>query len=185
VTYSARSLLGQAWVLFVLAAISAALAGPAGAQAPDPAPTRVGSPRPDPAPTGRREAPPPRTRQAPAATPRTPVVEPPAQVTPPSAARQAPVYRSTPSTTVRRARVQPPKKPAAAKPQRAKAPLRKRAVKGAIRAIQPLATRAKSSPDGMLLAGGLALFVFLLGEAVFLALSVRFLRGTEQSVPRF
>jgi hypothetical protein len=178
VTYSARSLLGQAWVLFVLAAISAALAGPAGAQAPDPAPTRVKSPRPDPAPTGRREAPPPRTTQAPAVTPRTRVVEPPAPVTRPSVARQAPVSQPTSSSTVQRARVETPKKPQAAKPRKAKPPLRKRAVKRAIGAIQPLARATDRSPDGMLLAGGLALFVLLLGEAVFLALSVRFLRSS-------
>jgi hypothetical protein len=37
-----------------------------------------------------------------------------------------------------------------------------------------------SSPDGKLLAGGLALFVLLLGETIFLALSVRFLAVTRR-----
>jgi hypothetical protein len=40
----------------------------------------------------------------------------------------------------------------------------------------PVAPAAASSPDTMLLAGGLALFVLVLGDMVFLTLSSRFLR---------
>jgi hypothetical protein len=180
VTHSARSLLWQAWVLLVLAAIGAALAGPASAQAPDPAPPRLKSPRPDPAPTGPREP----ARSAPAQSPRVTVrarsVEPPP---PPAVAPRAPVAPQpsfeppAPRPTPQRARVETPKKPSAAKPKQARTPSRKRAVKRTLRAaLQPIHKATDSSPDSMLLAGGVALFVLSLGQAIFLALSVRFLR---------
>jgi hypothetical protein len=51
-------------------------------------------------------------------------------------------------------------------------------VKRTLGAIHRIGTPTDSSVDGMLLAGGLALFVLLLGEAIFLSLSVRFLRRT-------
>jgi hypothetical protein len=175
-------LLRQAWGLLVLAALGAVLAAPARAQGPDPAPTRAKAPRPDPAPTHRLEAPSSRLKQTPV---RQQVVHPPA---PPAPAGPPPVapQRSfspapEPPAPVRQARVQTPRKakPAAAKPQRAEAPLKKRAVKRALGAIRPIAKAAEASPDGMLLAGGIALFFLSLGEAIFLALSVRFLRGTS------
>jgi hypothetical protein len=37
-----------------------------------------------------------------------------------------------------------------------------------------------SSPDSKLLAGGLALFALLVGETIFMALSVRFLAVTRR-----
>ena len=40
------------------------------------------------------------------------------------------------------------------------------------------AVAESASPDTMLLAGGLALFVLVLGDTVFLTLSARFLRQT-------
>jgi hypothetical protein len=39
------------------------------------------------------------------------------------------------------------------------------------------ATVAADSPDTMLLVGGFALFVLVLGDTIFLTLSARFLRG--------
>jgi hypothetical protein len=56
VRYNARSLLGQVWALALVAVISAALAAPAHAQGPDPAPTHAKALRPDPAPAARPKA---------------------------------------------------------------------------------------------------------------------------------
>lgn len=106
---------------------------------------------------------------------RAPAVQP---VTPPPVAPQPPVA-APPPASVQRARTEAPKEPAASKPQQARAPSRKQRVKQkTVQAIRSVAATTKSSPDGMLLAGGLALFALLLSEAIFLALSVRFLRRT-------
>jgi hypothetical protein len=176
VTYNARLWLGQAWALVFLAAIGAVLAGSARAQGPDPvpAPTHAKALRPEPAPTARAKASSSRptnssTVTVQSRTPRSPIV-----VTPPAPIAPQPAF--TPAR-VQRARVEPPKK-LAAKPQRARAPSKKPEVKWTLGARERLGAAVDSSPDGMLLAGGLALFVLLLGETIFLALSVRFLRRT-------
>jgi hypothetical protein len=171
VTYTARSLLGQAWALLLLAAMSAALAEPAWAQGPDPAPTRVKAPRPDPAPTRSKANS--QSTKTPAVTVRPRAFKSPIVVAPPAPIAPQPVSRPAP-----RAQVEAPKRARATKPQRARTPSRKSAVKGTLGAGQRLGSAVDSSPDGMLLAGGLALFVLLLGETIFLTLSLRFLRST-------
>jgi hypothetical protein len=170
---SARPLLRQTWVILILAAIGAALAGPARAQGPgpDPGPTIVQNPRPDPAPTRRREQSSPTTKQTPTVIARAPAIQ-------PSPVAPQPPFSPPPPAPVQRARTEAPQRPAAAKPRRARAPSRKQRAKQTLRAIRSVAASTESSPDGMLLAGGLALFALLLGEAIFLALSVRFLRTT-------
>jgi hypothetical protein len=166
VTYKARSLLGQTWALLLVAAISAGLADPAWAQGPDPAPTRVKVLRPEPAPTVRSKVPASQSTKTPSVT-----VRPRAVVFPPPPAPTAPQPPVSPPAPVQQARVETPKRPLT--PQRPRTTSRKRAAKWA---SQRLGTAVDSSPDGMLLAGGVALFVLLLGETIFLALSVRFLR---------
>lgn len=170
-TYNARSLLGQMWALLLVAAVGAALADPAVAQGPDPAPTRVKALRPEPAPTAQPKVSAPKSRTPPAVIVRPRVVQPPAAVAPPP----APIAPQPPAS-VQRARAEAQKRPA--KPQRPRATSRKRAAKWTLDAGHRLGRAVDSSPDGMLLAGGLALFVLLLGETIFLALSVRFLRRT-------
>jgi hypothetical protein len=178
VTYNARLWLGQAWALVFLAAISAALAGPARAQGPDPvpAPTHTKALRPEPAPSARPKAASSRpTNSSTVTTVQSRTARSPIVVTPPAPIAPQPAF--TPAR-VQRARVEPPKKPTATKPQRARAPSKKAEVKWTLGARERLGAAVDSSPDGMLLAGGLALFVLLLGETIFLTLSVRFLRRT-------
>jgi hypothetical protein len=176
VKHSARSVLGQMGVVLALASMAAVLAGPARAEGldPDPAPRQVQAPAPDPSPLARREQSPSTAKPSPTVITRAPAVQP---VPPPPVAPQP--VPAPPPAPVQRARTEPPKRPAASKPQRARATSRKQRVKQkAVRAIRSVAATTKSSPDGMLLAGGLALFALLLCEAIFLALSVRFLRRT-------
>lgn len=169
------------WAIFILASIGGALAGPARAEVPDPdpGPSRVQTPRPDPAPTRGREQSSSTSKQTPTVIARAPAAQPSIFVAPPPpvAPQPPPPVSPPPSAPVQRARTEVPKRPTAAKPQRARAPSKKQKAKQTLRAIRSAAT-TDSSPDGMLLAGGLALFALLLGEAIFLALSVRFLRTT-------
>jgi hypothetical protein len=51
--------------------------------------------------------------------------------------------------------------------------------KVASRALPSLVREEATSPDTMLLAGGLALFVLVLADTIFLALSTRVLRGAR------
>jgi hypothetical protein len=66
-------------------------------------------------------------------------------------------------------------------PQRAQAPkaARKQArppAKRSLPRVAPAATSHSSSPDTLLLIGGVALVILVLGDTVFLAFSARFLR---------
>lgn len=56
-------------------------------------------------------------------------------------------------------------------------PLAEEAPAQSLPGLRPLAGAESSSPDRMLLIGGLALFVLVLSDTVFLALSTRALRG--------
>lgn len=172
---SARALLGQAGVVLVLASMGATLSGPAraGTPDPDPGPSRVQTPRPDPAPNRRREQTSSTSQQTPTVHPPAPATQPSSFVAPPPPVAPQPVSR--PPAPARSARTEGPKRPAVTKSQRPRGSRKQRA-KQTLRAIRSAATT--DSPDGMLLAGGLALFALLLGEAIFLALSVRVLRKT-------
>lgn len=183
-TRSARSLLRQASIpLAVACAATGVVAGPAFAQgpAPEPAPPRTSSPKPEPAPgttrgparstTTTREAP---TRQAPivvrsvqpAAPPPSPP-PPPAPVVqlapspPPAPAPQAPARTQKPETV----KVKPAKRATSEQP-----------LAQALPRLRPTAVSEAASTDNMLLIGGLALFVLVLGDTVFLTLSARYLR---------
>jgi hypothetical protein len=171
VTYRRHSLPGQVWGFLVVVAIGAALAAPAFAQGPDPAPGRGNAPRPDPVPSARAETPA-TPRQAPRATTPARVVAPPAAPAPPATIIQPSFSPPVQQTPLRRPRTQAPKKPkpAVTKPRREPASRTMRAA--------PIAKAVSTSPDGTLLAGGLALFALILGETLFLTLSVRFLRIT-------
>jgi hypothetical protein len=68
---------------------------------------------------------------------------------------------------VRRAVVKKTKKPAKAT---------KKAAKRTLPRPAPAAAASSSSPDTLLLIGGLALFILVLGDTIFLAFSARFLR---------
>lgn len=166
---SGRSLLRQTSVLLLLFCLGASFAAPALAQgpAPEPGPPRSQTPRPEPAPGATPQPSRPATTQAPP---------------PPAAPASAPSQvLSTPSTP---AQVQPP---AAAQPERrqvrkretaTKKPVRERTTKQTVRKALPSLVRNEAgSPDTPLLIGGLALFVLVLCDTVFLTLSTRVLRS--------
>jgi hypothetical protein len=182
VTYGGRSLLGRPWALCLLAATSAMLAGPAYAQGPEPAPTGARGVGPEPAPASRPKASSSGSTKTPPATVQPPavrsavVVAPPARVAPQPPA-SAPLQ---PPPAQRQPRVGALKKPAPAKPRRARAPANRPLEKLTLGGSRGTGTSVGSSPDGKLLAGGLALFFLLLGETIFLALSVRFLAVTRR-----
>jgi hypothetical protein len=184
VTYCGRSLLAPAWALCLLAAMSATLVGPAYAQGPEPAPTGA-NPRqigPEPVPTSRSKASSSKSTGPPAATVRPPAVRSPIVVAPPAAiVPQPPVSPQVQPARAQRPRVEAPRRRAPAKAQRAQATAQKPVAKVTLGAGDRPGTSAHSSPDGKLLAGGLALFVLLLGETIFLALSVRFLAVSRRS----
>jgi hypothetical protein len=157
--------------------MSVTLAGPAYAQGPEPAPAPRGAKPigPEPVPGSRAKASSQSTK-APPATVRPPAVRSPIVVAPPAPiAPQSPVFRPAQAATTQRPRVEAPKRRVAPKRQQARAPAKKPVAKWTLGATQERAASANSAPDGKLLAGGLALFVLLLGETVFLLLSVRFL----------
>ena len=172
-TRSGRSLLRLGGILPLLACAAVAVAAPAVAAgpAPDPPPQQTNSPKPEPVPGARTPTPPPPASQAPPPPP-APVVTrstPPAPfATPPPAAVTPP----PPAAVVRRsARPQAPKR--AVKKAKTGGRTTKPAVKRPIRAIS---AEAAGSPDSLLLIGGLALFVLVLADTVFLTLSRRNLR---------
>jgi hypothetical protein len=179
VTRSGQSLLRQASVLFLVFCFGAPFAAPALAQdgpAPEPAPPRSQTPKPEPVPGARPQpsrptttrvtpppAPPP-AAQSPAPSPL--IVSPPAPVLvqPPAAAPAAPA---------RRERTQPRKRQTVKKK-----PVRERTTKqAASKALPSLGREEAGATDTMLLIGGLALFVLVLSDTVFLTLSTRYLRG--------
>jgi hypothetical protein len=154
---------------------SALAAGPA----PDPAPPRTGtSPTPEPV-TGKQPAPPPRT------TTRTPTVSVRPQAVQPA---PAPPVSPPPPPPIQPVIPQPAPAPSRVSPAPARVQERTTTVVGKAKpATQaertlPALGRPKvadsSSPDTMLLIGGLALVVLVLGDTLFLALSARLFRLT-------
>lgn len=183
---SGRSLLRRTSVLLLVAWLGAFLAAPALAQgpAPDPAPPQLPSPKPDSRAPKPPPAPPPATQPSP--PPPAPVQTvtpspPPPAVVPTlrtGEARVQTVVVTLPQEPAKRTSARP-QRPAKAKKKRV---TRVRSAKAAARrslpAITPPADPSGSSPDSMLLIGGLALVVLVLGDTVFLTLSTRFLRET-------
>lgn len=178
---SGGSLLRRASVLLAVGAAglltaTALAAGPA----PDPAPPRTAtSPTPEPV-TGKQPAPPPRT------TTRTPTVSVRPQAVQPA---PAPPVSPPPPSPIQPAIPPPapaPVSPAPLRVQRRPTVERKVTRKAKAKAVTrakrtvPALSRPKvadsSSPDTMLLIGGLALVVLVLGDTLFLALSGRLLR---------
>ena len=173
---SRRSLLRQASVLIVLCCAFATGASQALAQdpAPEPAPPNSSEPKPEAPPSAKRQpdttpppAPPRATSPPPAAT-----NPPPAAVTPPP----APVYQPATNQVRRETRAQR-REPARPKP---KAKVRDKPkigpVKVAVAAPPGLSRDEATSPDTLLMVGGLALFFLVLADMVFLTLSTRVLR---------
>jgi outer membrane biosynthesis protein TonB len=179
-TGSARSLVRLASVSAVACCAGIVLAGPAvaAAPAPEPAPARPQSPRPEPVPGATPPPPPPPAARV---TPPPPPPPPPA----PSPAPQ-PVVSPPPAPVY----TAPPPAPAATAPVRrerrverrapAKPKVRQSKTKQVANAALPrLAREQVTKPDTLLLVGGLALFVLVLADMVFLALSTRMLRGAR------
>jgi hypothetical protein len=171
-TSCTRSLLRQASVVFVSCCAGAVLAGPvlAAGPAPEPAPPTTQSPKPEPIPGA---TPPPSPPPPPAARVSPPPAPPPAPAPQPVVVSPspAPAFTPPPAPSARReTRVQ---KRVAAKPKVSRAKTAKQAVK---RALPSLSREEVTSPDTMLLVGGLALFVLVLADLVFLTLSTRVLR---------
>jgi hypothetical protein len=179
---SRRSLLRQASVLIVLCCAFAVGASQALAQdpAPEPAPPNSSGPKPEAPPGAKRqvEQPATPTTQPPApsrATPPPPAVTnpPPAALTPPP----APVYR--PATTQVRRDTEPQRREPARSNTKPKVGTKKpknERVKVAAPAAPTLLREKATSPDTLLMVGGLALFFLVLADVVFLTLSTRVLR---------
>lgn len=167
---SIGSLLRRAPVLLLLACFALGFAVPALAQgpAPDPAPPPPAQPKPEP-PGSQPEptpAPPPAAPQPPPASARIQPAQPPP---PPAPVLPTPALTQTPAST-------PPARSARARVKNKKTvPARKQAVKRPVPRF-PAASAESSSPDSMLLIGGLALVILVLGDTLFLAFSSRFLR---------
>ena len=180
-TSSGRSLLRQASVLLAVCCAALVAANPALAQdpAPEPAPPKTSSPRPEPPPSADRQPQTPRvTPPAPPATP--PATPPPAAVTPPPAPAVTPVVSQPPPAPTRRVspiqRREPAKPKARPKPKPKPAP--DRTFKQASAAsLAGISREQATSPDTMLMVGGLALFVLVLADVVFLTMSTRVLRS--------
>ena len=181
---SGGTLLRRACVVLAVGASGLLTANALAAEpAPDPAPARTATtPTPEPV-TGRQPAAPPRT------TARTPTVSVRRQAVQPSP--PAPVSPPPPSPPVIQPAIAPapapaPVSPAPTRVQRRATVERKATretkVKPATRAKRTLPALARpkaadsTTPDGMLLIGGLALVVLVLGDTLFLALSTRLLR---------
>jgi hypothetical protein len=182
-TGSGRSLLRQASVVLVVCCACVVAAGPAFAQdrAPEPAPPNTSTPKPEAPPSAQRQ-PTPKTvtrvtpPPAPPAAP--PPPPPPAAVTPPPPTVVTPVVSQPPPAPVRsESRIQRPKTPKPRPKSEEKKPEPK-VQQEAVGAPLPGLSREKAtSPDTMLLAGGLALFVLVLADMVFLTLSTRVMRA--------
>lgn len=179
---SGRSLLRRTSSLLLLGCCSAVLAAPALAQpAPDPAPAPPTQPKPEAPgakPQPQPQPPPPPSPPAPSPPP-APVqaVQPPPAPAPLLPTRLSPPPGPTPPPApAARTRAPIRKAPRTAKKKPVKrAVATKRAVKKRVSALS--AAAVKSSPsDSMLLAGGLALVVLVLGDTILLALSRRYLR---------
>lgn len=177
---SKRSLLRQASVLIVLCCAFAVGASQALAQdpAPEPAPQKSSGPKPEAPPGAKRQPetpatpPPPPASQPPPPPATTP---PPAAVTPPPAPVAARVVSQPPPASVRReSRVQ--KRESVTPKPKPKPKPEPKVTKSAAPALPGLSREQATSPDTLLLAGGLALFFLVLADMVFLTLSTRLLR---------
>ena len=178
---SKRSLLRQASVLIVLCCAFAVGPSQALAQdpAPEPAPQNSSGPKPEAPPGAKRQPETPATRTTPPPPPASqppppPATTPqPAAVTPPPAPVATRVVSQPPPASVRReSRVQR-REPVTSKPKPKPAP---KVTKTAAPALPGLSREQATSPDTLLLAGGLALFFLVLADMVFLTLSTRLLR---------
>jgi hypothetical protein len=172
---SRRSWLRQASVLIVLCCAFAVGASQALAQdpAPEPAPPKSSEPKPEAAPGAKRQPetpatpPPPPASQPPPPPPTTP---PPAAVTPPPAVTGV-VSQPPPASVQRESRV---RGRGEAKPKKAKP--EPKVTQTAAPALRGLSREEATSPDTLLMVGGLALFFLVLADVVFLTLSTRVLR---------
>ncbi len=185
VTRSGRSSLRRATIAVLLGCAAMGLSAPAFAQGPAPEPAPPSPTRPKPEPRSTRPEPPPPARRATQPTPPPPPASP---SPPPAASPPPPASPQTSQTFVQQP--PPPAPPPAAPVRRAQTPVqrppaRKTPKKKRVIASKPKQTRvlprvratvAADSPDTMLLVGGFALFVLVLGDTIFLTLSARFLR---------
>jgi hypothetical protein len=181
---SGRSLLRRASVLMFVCCAFAVGGTQALAQdpAPEPAPRKSTEPKPEAPPSARRqpEQPVNRSTPPPAATPPPPAATnpPPAAVTPPPApvvsrGYQRPAASITPPRRETRAQRREPARPKV-KPKVKTKPKPKPEV--AASAVASISRDKATSPDTMLMVGGLALFFLVLADIVFLTLSTRVLR---------
>jgi hypothetical protein len=177
---SRRSLLRQASVLIVLCCAFAVGASQALAQdpAPEPAPPGSSGPKPEAPPGANRQPeatatratpPPPPASQPPPPPPTTP--PPAAATTPPAATRIA--SQPPPASERRESR---PQKREPAKPKTSRPKPERKVTQTAARALPGLSREEATSPDTLLMLGGLALFFLVLADMVFLTLSTRVLR---------
>src|SRR5215204_6172151 len=178
---SRGSLLRQASVLMVLCCAFAVGASQALAQdpAPEPAPPNSSGPKPEAPPSAKRQPEQPATSTTPPAaaprvTPAPPAATnpPPAAVTPPS----APVYRSATTQVRRETRAQGRKRARSTPKPKVNTKPKNERVKVAAAAAPTLSRDHATSPDTLLMVGGLALFFLVLADVVFLTLSTRVLR---------
>lgn len=178
---SGRSFKRQATVL-VLLGCAAVFAGSALAEgpAPEPAPPRTSGPKPEPPGSTRREPAKQTTTEPTSTTSRaqqqtaratSPPAPPPPAPTRSFSPQPAPVTPSPPAS-VRPA----PQQSQTQKPKAVKKKVRPRPGKKALPRVAPAAASHSSSPDTMLLIGGVALVILVLGDTVFLGFSARFLR---------
>jgi hypothetical protein len=180
-TGSGRSWRRQASVLLVLCCSFAFGADQAFAQdpAPEPAPPKSSAPKPEAPPSAKREpAQKPATRVTPPpAPPPPPPAAPPAAVVAPPPPPPAVVARVTPPPAAPTQRTRPVQKREPVKSRQKPKPSTERTVKQAIGPPLPTLSREEAtSPDTLLMVGGLALFVLVLADLVFLTLSTRVLR---------
>jgi hypothetical protein len=172
---SERSLLRQTFVVLVVTGLAAAFAtaGPAEGAAPDPAPPSTTRPKPEPAP-GAQPTPARTTKvsvQPKAVQPVAPTAPPPPS--PPATPPPAPQAVVTPPLVYRRAPVRVQRQ----KTERKQNPARRKVSKPTLPRARSEVVTDPSSGDRMLLIGGLALVVLIIGDTVFLSLSARFLRA--------
>ena len=175
---SRRSLLRQASVLIVLCCAFAVGASQALAQdpAPEPAPPNSSGPKPE-APPGAKSQP-----ETPATPPPPPASQPPpppaATNAPPAAVSPppAPVVSQPPPAPVRsESRVQKSER-TKPKPKNTKPKPEQKVTQTAAPALRGISREEATSPDTLLMVGGLALFFLVLADVVFLTLSTRVLR---------
>jgi hypothetical protein len=176
---SRRSLLRQASVLIVLCCAFAIGASQALAQdpAPEPAP-KLSGPKPEAPPSAKRQLEQPATRTTPPpapprATPPPPAATnpPPPAVTPPPAPALTRVVSQPPPASAREGRAQEKPKPRNTKPKQ-----EQKVTQTAAPALPRISREEATSPDTLLMVGGLALFFLVLADMVFLTLSTRVLR---------